>query len=88
MEPSKSRLPIGDEEIIETVHRMLIAAGRHEAASLLQKSRVRFEETGYDNWNGGTYSITLYVQVAPETFVVLGDRRETVEKEIGEPLSA
>lgn len=88
MEPSKSSLPVGDEEIIETVHRMLIAAGRHESASLLQKSRVRFEESGYDNWNGGTYSITLYVQVAPETFVVLADRRETVEKEIGETLSA
>jgi hypothetical protein len=88
MEPSKLRLPVGDEEIVETVHRMLIAARQHEAAGLLQKSRVRFEETGYDNWNGGTFTFTMYVQISPEAFVLLGDRREGVEKEINEALSA
>jgi hypothetical protein len=65
MLPSESRLPITDEEVIETLYRMLIAGGRHEAASLLRKCRARFEETGYDNWNGGTHSITLYVHPHP-----------------------
>jgi len=67
---------------------MLIAGGWHEAASLLRKCRARFEETGYDNWNGGPHSITFYVQVAPETYVLLEDRRETVENDIGAALSA
>jgi hypothetical protein len=88
MLPSESRLPRTDEEVIETLYRMLIAGGRHEAASLLRKCRARFEETGNDSWNGGTRSITLYVQVAPETYVLLDDRRETVESEINEALSA
>jgi len=86
MEKSNSHLPVTDEEIVETLHRMLTAGEQYEAASLLRKSRTRFEETGYDNWNGGTYSITLYVQVAPETFTLLGERREEVEQQLTETL--
>jgi hypothetical protein len=86
MLPSTSRLPVSDEEIIETVHRMLSAGEKHEAASLLRKCRARFEQTGYDNWDGGTYTITLYIQVAPETFTLLEARREDIEREITETL--
>jgi hypothetical protein len=86
MEKSNSHLPVTDEEIVETLHRMLSAGEQYEAASLLRKSRTRFEETGYDNWNGGTYSITLYVQVAPETFTLLGERRGEVEQQLSETL--
>ena len=86
MAKSDSHLSVSDEEIVETLHRMLNAGEKHEAATLLRKSRTRFEETGYDNWNGGTYSITLYVQVAPETFTLLGERRGQVEEEITETL--
>jgi hypothetical protein len=88
MKPSDSHLSVSDEEIVETLHRMLSAARKHEAATLLRKCRVRFEETGYDNWNGGTYSITMFVQVAPEIYTLLEDRRENVEKEMGETLAA
>ena len=88
MEPSASTLPVSDEELVETLHRMLVAAGRHEAASLLRKSRVVFEQTGYDNWDGGTYTITLYIKVSPETFVLLGAGTEAAEKEINEQLTA
>jgi len=86
MEKSNSHLPVTDEEIVETLHRMLTAGEQYEAASLLRKSRTRFKETGYDNWNGGTYSITLYVQVAPETFTLLGERRQEVEQQLSETL--
>src|SRR3984957_6779313 len=86
MTKSDSHLSVSDEEIVETLHRMLNAGEKHEAATLLRKSRTRFEETGYDNWNGGTYSITLYVQVAPETFTLLGERRSQAEQEITETL--
>jgi uncharacterized protein (DUF4415 family) len=71
---------VDDEAIIETVARMHAAAGETEAAALLRSSRCRFEETGYDNWDGGTYTYTLYIEVAAETFVAFQTRREVIEQ--------
>jgi len=33
---------------------MLDAKGTHDASSLLRRAEHPVEETGYDNWNGGT----------------------------------
>jgi hypothetical protein len=71
--------PVDDEAVLDTVIRMLSASGESEAAGLLRSSRSRFEETGYDNWDGGTYTYTLYVEVAAETFIAVEDRREEIE---------
>ncbi len=79
---SNAKLAATDEEIIETVLRMLKSSGMTEAASLLRTARWRFEETGYDNWNGGTWTFTLYIEIAPETYAVLGDRKSDIKNEI------
>lgn len=71
---------VEDEAILDTVARMHAAAGETEAAAILRSSRCRFEETGYDNWDGGTYTYTLYIEVAAETFVALEARREDIEQ--------
>ena len=68
---SSFHLSVSDEDLIETIVRMLNTKANYEAATLLRRCRARFEETGYDNWNGGTYTFTLYVQVSPEAFVLL-----------------
>jgi hypothetical protein len=83
---SQSGLSVPDEEILETVMRMLNSAGDAEAASLVRTGRCRFEQTGYDNWDGGTHIYTLFIEIAPETYAVLDDRRETLEKQITERL--
>lgn len=79
--------PVDDEEVIETVARMHRTAGEVEAAALLRCSRCRFEKIGYDNWDGGTDLYTLFVQVAAETFVAVGNRRAALEEQIGARLS-
>lgn len=83
----KSGLSVSDDEVLETVARMLNAAGEVEAATLVSGGRCRFEETGYDNWNGGTHLYTLFVEVDAETYAILNDRRETLEKHISATLS-
>ena len=84
---SNAKLAATDEEIIETVLRMLKSSGMTEAASLLRTARWRFEETGYDNWNGGTWTFTLYIEIAPETYAVLGDRKSDIKNEIEKRLT-
>lgn len=73
-------VPVDDDALLETVARMHTAAGETEPATLLRSSRCRFEQTGYDNWNGGTAIFTLYVEVAAELYVALHDRKENIEK--------
>jgi hypothetical protein len=84
---SDARFAVTDDEIIEIVLLMLKSSGTTEAASLLRTARWRFEETGYDNWNGGTRIFTLYIEIAPETHAVLGDRRSEIKNEIQKRLT-
>lgn len=80
--------PVDDEDVIETVLRMLRAEGETRAVAILRTSRCRFEQTGYDNLDGGTNIYTLYVEVAAETFVSTKDRRTDLESLISKALSA
>ncbi len=85
---SSCHLSVSDEDLIETIVRMLNTKANYEAATLLRRCRARFEETGYDNWNGGTYTFTLYVQVSPETFVLLEKRVKVLQEQISQALAA
>jgi hypothetical protein len=78
---------VDDEEVLETVARMLSASAAPECVSILKHSRIRFEQTGFDNWNGGTLIYTLILEIAAEVFVGLGDRREKVQDQIGQCLN-
>jgi len=78
--------PVDDDEIIETLERMLRAAGEVEACGLIKNARWRFEKTGRDNWDGGTDVYTLTIEVAVESYVPLGNRREAIQKLIGDRL--
>ena len=62
--------------------KMLAAEGMVEASDLLRRSSVRLEETGFDNWNGGTAIWTVYLQVDPEDFARLGSSRSSLEEQI------
>ena len=76
------------EEILATVVEMLIADEMYEAGDLLRQSDCQFEVTGYDNWNGGTDLISLYVRLPATDFARLRPRKETLEKQIDERLQA
>ena len=80
--------PVDDEDVIETVLRMLRAQGETQAATLLRTSRCHFEQTDYDNLDGGTRIYTLFVEVAAETFVSVKERHTEIEGLIGKALSA
>ncbi len=61
---------------------MLSAEGLHEAATLLRLFDVRFEETGFDNWDGGTAIWTIYILIDAPEYARVGPRRTTLEEQI------
>ena len=72
---------------LATAARMLEAEGLNDAAEILRVSSVRIEQTGFDNWNGGTDIWTIYLQLEPKAYTLLGVRREPLEEQINQHLA-
>lgn len=69
-------------KVVYTTCEILKADGKSELLELLNNSELNVEETGYDNWNGGIYFFTVYLNVDVETFVKVRDRIEKIEAEL------
>ena len=88
------------EHYLATAAEMLIAEGtvralEHrarapisvtEAAEIPRTSTAKVEETGYDNWNGGTTTWTIYLLLVPAAYARLASKREALEDQIDERL--
>ena len=69
-----------------TAAEMLMAEGMTDASEILRISTVKVEETGYDNWNGGTTIWTVYLLVSPAAYARLGTKREGMDEQIAKRL--
>lgn len=70
------------EDVLGTVHDLLVAEGMNEAAHLVRAYPARAEQTGYDNWNGGTEVWDVYFDVPAVDYARLGSRRHQIEEQI------
>lgn len=60
------------ERYLATAAELLTAESMAEAAEILRAATFRIDETGYDNWNGGTTKWTIYVLLDPTSYARLG----------------
>lgn len=75
------------ESILATATEMLMTEGNSGAAEILQTSTPRLEETGYDNWNGGTTIWTIFLLLAPTEYAQIKEtKRKLLEEEINNRL--
>ncbi len=74
------------EAYLGTAATLLSAEGMIEASEILRKSAPKIEETGFDNWNGGTKIWTIYLQLDPENYATLGTNRESLQEQIEQRL--
>ena len=70
------------EDVLGSVHDLLVAEGMNEAAHLVRAYPARAEQTGYDNWNGGTEVWDVYFDVPAVDYARLGSRRHQIEEQI------
>lgn len=68
--------------VLGTVHALLQAEGMNDAAQVVRAYPARSEQTGYDNWNGGTELWDVYFEVPAVDYARLGSRREQLEEQI------
>ncbi len=65
--------------IIYTVGEILKADQQDEIYQLVYNSDIAIDQTGYDNWNGGTYLFTIYLTVDVQSFVKHRDSIQAIE---------
>lgn len=70
------------ESTLATVCALLQAEGMEEAANFVRAYPVRAEQTGYDNWNGGTEIWELFFEVPARDYAQLRSRRGQLEEQI------
>lgn len=76
--------------LIETVRKIAESSNEDNILSILERSEISIEQTGYDNWNGGIYYYTIYLKVDVQKFIDLKDDvnkwEELLEKSFSLPI--
>src|SRR5580658_9456162 len=79
---SADGFPKTAQEIVSTLTAVFNHQKRVEIVHLLESARAVFEQTNYDNWNGGTYTWALRLEVPVVLFASIEPRLKEVEDEI------
>jgi len=77
--------PVG--EVVATLVELFRHQERREVVEILENAHAYFEETNFDNLNGGTYSWGLRLEVPVHIFASIEPRLSNIEKEVGSKLS-
>lgn len=77
-----------ETEIVALLRRKFELKGMTAELKLLQSASTDLVEEGYDNWDGGQYYFTLYIDIPLEIFVEVEDRLEATEKRILKELTS
>ena len=72
--------PVGD--VVSTLAEIFRQQGRAELVEVLQSANASFDQIDYDNWNGGTSTWALRLEVPVSVFASIESRLPNVEKEI------
>jgi len=67
------------KSLINTVKKIAEADNSGDVLNLLTRSEITIEQTGYDNWNGGTYYYTIYLKVDVNKFIELREHLQEWE---------
>lgn len=74
--------------VFQTAISLIQTRGDDDICKLIQQAEVSVENTDYDNWNGGTYGYTVYVNLSVKEYANLSkDEIKNAEKTISESLN-
>lgn len=83
----ESTFPQPVAEVVSTLVELFRYQARRELVGLLENSHAHFDETHFDNWNGGTTTWALRLEIPVHIFASVEPRLSSIEKEIGEKLT-
>ena len=79
---SEIAYPRSASEVVVMLSELFVSQGKHELGELLENAVAYIEQTDYDNWNGGSYSWALRLEVPVASFAKIESRLKEIETEI------
>lgn len=76
------------ESIIESLIQVFKHQNKLETVNILENAEAKVEETGYDNWDGGTFYYTLSLGIPLKLFAHLESRISLFEESVTKKLSS
>ncbi|HYE32146.1 MAG TPA: toll/interleukin-1 receptor domain-containing protein [Methylomirabilota bacterium] len=80
--------PQSAEAVVAALTELFRHQGNRSVCEVLENAKARIEETGYDNWNGGTDIFTLFLDLPLRVFAPIEPEIDRLEKAIGGKLSS
>lgn len=80
--PDEPPLPFDPEAVAGTLAHIAATEGDAASVASLAVSLPRLERTGYDNWDGGTDFLTLYLEVPTQAFAQLFRVRDEIQSRL------
>ena len=84
---AEKAFPRAVEDIVATLADIFRLQGQSDIVELLENASARIEQTDYDNWNGGTYTYELKLDVPVPIFAAAERKVTAIEKSIGSTLA-
>jgi hypothetical protein len=75
------------EPLLATLARLFASDGAAREVAILANSTATIKQTSYDNWNGGTYGYSLFLQVPHWLYNQIASDLENAERLISEKAS-
>jgi hypothetical protein len=69
-------------KFVQTLHEYFNMEGKSTIADLLIPARVHIDQTNYDNWNGGIFIYTMYIDVSISDYKTLKEQLSDFEEMI------
>lgn len=79
--------PKSVEDVVATLADIYRHQDELDIVELLETASARIDQTDYDNWNGGTYTYTLKLDVPVPIFAKVEPKLEALEKSIAAKLA-
>ena len=78
--------PVPAKKVLAAMKELFKLQGRSDMVRVLENARASFEQTNFDNWNGGTYTWGLRLEIPVHVYADSEPRRNQIEQEIGQKL--
>lgn len=84
---AENGFPKAVEDLVATLADLYRHQGQSDIVELLESANARIEQIDYDNWNGGTYTYELMLDVPVSVFATVEPNLPDIEKGISSKLA-
>lgn len=77
-----SNFPDSIDAFLGTIARLFAAEGAAREVAILANARPKVEQTDYDNWDGGTYGYSIYLEIPTHIYAQISDTKTEIEQSI------